>query len=120
MREEDKKEIETTTEIKDTATDIKETINLLGVVNAKEYGGGRGNSKLLNIEKLKEIRNAVKKTTYGIIEVPNGNEGEFFKSCGVNGVSKTQFVNKINTTNRIDGLRMKAKLNNGNIKVMTW
>ena len=103
----------------DTAK-IENSINLLGVVEAREYGSTRGSSKLLSLEKLREIRNAIKKTTYGIIEVPNGKESEFFKSCGINGITKNQFVNKINSTNRIDGLQMKAKLTNGNIKVMTW
>ena len=105
---------------KDATQDIKNTINLLGVTEAKEYGGNRGGSKMLSIEKLREIRTAIKQTTYGIIEVPNGKESEFFKSCGLNGVNKKSFVNKINTTNRVDGLQMKAKLSDGNIKVMTW
>jgi len=107
MREEDK---ETSKE------SIKNTINLMGVAEATEFGSQRSNK--ISLEKLREIRDAIKQTKTGIIAVPLGQEKEFYQSCGIDSeTKKTSLVNRINTAHRVDGLGLLAKLDAGNIKI---
>ena len=106
MREEDKKGEDT----------VKNTINLMGVMEANEFGSQR--SSKISLEKLREIRDAIKQTKTGIIAVPLGQEKEFFRSCGIDTeTKKTSLVNRINSAHRVDGLGLIAKLDAGNIKI---
>ena len=106
MREEDKKGEDT----------VKNTINLMGVSEATEYGTSRSNK--ISLEKLREIRDAIKETKTGIIAVPLGQEKEFYQSCGIDiETKKTSLVNRINAAHRVDGLGLIAKLDAGNIKI---
>ena len=106
MREEDKKGEDT----------VKNTINLMGVAEATEFGSQR--SSKISIKTLQELRDAIKQTKTGIIAVPLGQEKEFFKSCGIDTeTKKTSLVNRINAAHRVDGLGLIAKLDAGNIKI---
>ena len=115
------KEIDSKMEMVDSveSDSVENKINMLGVQEASEFGSVRTNK--ISIDKLKEIRTAIQETTTKIIQIPNGQEKEFFTSCGIDSeTKKTSLVNRINSAHKVDGLGLIAKLDAGNIKIKAF